>query len=247
MDLDADAGVVAFYRGLGREAPPPAAGELPDLTAKPAHMQAPVASDGGDQDEPAPQEAGTMGMGEIMGELVSLLAHGGRAWARAYELIATVAERGLFRPEFRSYSAWMRDLAAKTGVTEGLLWHRKSAGDWYTAWAAEHPEAPSLAEGAGLSEENLNLVRKISSTDGARTDELMAGIQAGTVTTRDLRREWREVRQRENPGEPEVKVETTPAVRWNKRGRTFVCADDAACDRVVEALRAAGIELAVEL
>ena len=235
-DLAADAGVVAFYRGLGWEAPPPAGGELPDLETKPDTV-----ADCG----PATSDAGSMGMGEIMGELLSLLAQGSRAWVRVYELMASVAERGLFRPEFRSYSAWLRDLAARTGVTEGLLWHRKSAGDWYTAWAAEHPGAPSLADGSGLSEENLNIIRKISASDRTRANELMADITAGSVSTKSLRREWREMRRREN--DAGSAAEAAPVAAVNRGSMTVECADAAAFERVIEALRAAGIELVGEL
>lgn len=95
----------------------------------------------------------------IHDELMGLFKQGGRSWVEVYALMEHVSEAELYRPEYNSFSAWLKDEAARCGISESLLWHRKSAGDFYKKWADGKSDVPSLAEGEHLSELNLHIWR----------------------------------------------------------------------------------------
>ena len=130
----------------------------------------------------------------IHDELASLFKQGGRSWVPVYLLMRDVSENELYKPEYSSFSAWLKDEAARCGVTETLLWQRKSAGDFYHEWSSRKTGVPSLEDGKHLSELNLNLVRKIAKIDPSRGDELMYEMIEAGLSTKMLRSEWRAVR-----------------------------------------------------
>lgn len=156
---------------------------------------------------------------------------GKRTWVGVYELIARVEEKELYRPDFKSFTAWIEEEARQEGVAESLLWHRKSAGDFYREWA-KGKDAPALADGERLSEENLNIVRKIAKIDPERGDELMDAMVQHGLSTKELRREWRELRD----GDAPMKVTASSG------SLAYTCGSRAAFDAVAAALKAAGIE-----
>ena len=257
-NLKADEAVVRFYeKACGWTAPAPATGdEVPDLTASPKPKEA------APKPKPGKKAKGTVisnsssnkksGLEEIQEELHELLGRGGRTWVRVYELISRVHREKLYKPRYKSFSAWLKAEAAREGVAESILWHRKSAGDFYAKWAEGRHDAPTLAAGEGLSEENLNLVRKIAKAAPERADELMGEMVGGGLSTKELRREWREVRATgEGPAtaapSPEERDETReaarPSARASRSGLSVSCADADAFEAVLAALRAAGIEV----
>ncbi len=257
-NLKADEAVVRFYeKACGWTAPAPATGdEVPDLTASPKPKEA------APKPKPGKKAKGTVisnsnsnkksGLEEIQEELRELLGRGGRTWVRVYELISRVHREKLYKPRYKSFSAWLKAEAAREGVAESILWHRKSAGDFYAKWAEGRHDAPTLAAGEGLSEENLNLVRKIAKVAPERADELMGEMVGGGLSTKELRREWREVRATgEGPAtaapSPEERDETReaarPSARASRSGLSVSCADADAFEAVLAALRAAGIEV----
>lgn len=256
--LKADPAVVAFYKRCGWTAPAPAAGdEVPDLPARvakrgkpkpktePRERTAPAA--------PGPEAEQADGLEAVQAELHELLKGDGRTWVRVYELVSRVYKEQLYRPAFRSFSAWVRSLSEREGVSEGTIWHRKSAGDFYVEWARGRDGAPALADGERLSEDNLNLVRKIAKADPGRGDELMAEMVDKGLSTKELRREWREVRSQAAPEpapEPAPAAEAAPrpaapAARASRSALSVSCADADAFEAVLRALEAAGIAVEV--
>ena len=210
-DLLADPKVVDFYREIGWNPPDAAKGdEKPVLSAKPARQT--EADESGskptknrtatekesseDEKPPSFRPIENLTLAEITEELHVLLKEH-RSWVRVYDLISHVHAEKLYRPDYRSFSAWLKAEAQREGVAESLLWHRKSAGDFYNKWAARQENAPSLAEGSRLSEENLNLVRKIYAKDPERGDELMREIVENGLSTKMLRHEWRNLRPKD--------------------------------------------------
>lgn len=255
-DLIADTAVVEFYEGTcGWTAPEPSAGgETPRLTAEPAARQAdsqensqteknetanshPVVANSKSKKMP-------VSLGQVQNELHRLLGNGNRTWVRVYELISHVNEKELYKPDYKSFSAWMRAEAKREGVSESILWHRKSAGDFYKRWSNGKENAPTLANGERLSEDNLNLVRKISNVDAERGNELMQEMVDGTkpLSTKELRREWRDLRKPKNKkNEPEPA--TPQPCRADTARFTFACPDADTFVRAISALRAAGLEV----
>lgn len=125
-----------------------------------------------------------------------LLRGGSGAWPEVYVLIDCVRARGLYRPDFGSFTAWLKAFADREGVSASLLWRRKAAGDFYRAWASGHPGAPVLGAAPNLSVDGLNTIRKISELDAARADELMRELIDRGMSPKRLRAELRE-RKRE--------------------------------------------------
>ena len=121
-----------------------------------------------------------------------LLGDGSGAWTEVYELIDCVRERGLYRPDFRSFTAWMKALAEREGVSTSLLWRRKGAGEFYRAWASAHPGAPELGKAPNLSVDGLNMIHRISRLDPTRGDELMYELIDRGLSPKRLRAELRE-------------------------------------------------------
>ena len=178
---------------------------------------------------------------EIQAELHELLASGGRTWVRVYELTNRVFKEKLYKPEYRSFTAWIKAEAKREGIAESILWHRKSAGDFYSKWAEGRPDAPPLAEGSSLSEDNLNLVRKIAKVDPNRGEELMHSMVKDGLSTKELRREWRETRCKDGevPSDKKPRAKATAS----KSKLSISCGDIEAFDAVVAALKAAGISI----
>ena len=146
----------------------------------------------------------------------------------------------LYKPEHKSFSAWMKAEAAREGVAESLLWHRKSAGDFYSAWS-KGKDVPPLAEGSRLSENNLNLVRKIAKVDSSRGDELMMSMVDTGLSTKELGREWRELRRKESK---DAFIEGTHVKAIASRSKLSISCDDiAAFNIALKALQAVGINV----
>lgn len=253
-DLIADESVVEFYEKTCEWTPP----------AKAAGDEVPILAIESAEPEQKPKEKNKsknsadssttvvsnsskkmpVSLGRVQNELHRLLSSGNRTWVRVYELISHVAEKELYKPDFKSFSAWIKAEAEREGVAESLLWHRKSAGDFYKEWAASRVDAPALSNGERLSEDNLNLVRKISKVDAERGNELMGKMVKEGLSTKELRSEWREHRRKAREDESERPGVFTPRpCRASAAKLNLTCPDADTFARAIEALRAAGIEV----
>lgn len=237
-DLISDESVVDFYAKAGWKRPEPASGsEMPDLSS---------AEDASAEDVARTVEPiENLTFDQIVDELHNLLSSNASSWVRVYALISRVRTEKMYSPEYRSFSAWIKAEAEREGVTEGLLWHRKSAGDFYLAWASEHPDAPGLSDGiSGASEENLNLIRKIGTEDKERADELMHDLCNGKgLSTKSLRQEWREMKRQKCSNADESNSCKIVQCRTNEATRTITCADKSIYQAVVAAIKAAGFDI----
>lgn len=54
----------------------------------------------------------------IHDELASLFRQGGRSWVPVYLLMRDVSENELYKPEYSSFSAWLKDEAARCGEVQ---------------------------------------------------------------------------------------------------------------------------------
>ena len=131
----------------------------------------------------------SMSLDEIQDELHAILRKK-PMWGRVYRLIIHVERSGAYlEAGYRSFTAWLEAEAAREGVSPSLLWHRRSAGQFYEAWAEKNPGAPDLESPMlpQLNEGNLNLIRKTTSGDEARADEMIRCLINGSMATKDLR------------------------------------------------------------
>lgn len=245
-DLIADEDVVDYYLAEGWERPEPATGdEVPSISSDQGQEDvAPV--DGDSPKRPSEGAGGSivavadLDPSDVLKELHRLLGQGGRAWVRVYQLIDRVKRERLFKPEFNSFSGWVKAEAARSGCSESLLWHRKSAGDFYSKWAETAPDAPPLEVADKVSEENVELVRKIAAKAPERGDELMRRLVAEGLSTKELRGEWRSLRA---PAAPAEKARANATARVSREKLTIAFDDDASMARAIEALERAGIAI----
>jgi ATP-dependent DNA helicase PIF1 len=239
-DLEADEAVVRFYEdACGWKPPQPATGEETPNLEEPQEMEdsAVISNSRTNNARKVPGS-----LGAIQRELHRLLGSGKRTWVRVYELIARVEEKELYRPDFKSFTAWIEEEARQEGVAESLLWHRKSAGDFYREWA-KGKDAPLLADGEKLSEENLNIVRKIAKLDPERGDELMDEMVREGLSTKELRKEWREQRREATASEKEPNAGKGQPCQAESSTLRLICPDQATFAHALEVLRAAGMEI----
>ncbi len=268
-DLVAEKAVVAFYENAcGWTPPAPASGdETPKMAEnEPKKPVSPVVNRRGKghtnrtKKEPRPKaekmtsadrKNDSDDLDEIHSELHDLLGRGGRTWFRVYELIDRVSREQLWKDAgYRSFSAWLRAEAEREGVAISYLWHQKSAGDFYNAWSDGREDAPSLADGDSLSESNLNLVRKIAKVDAERADELMQKMVGERMSTKELRREWSDLRQRQREDRAVPKPESPQSkakARANRNNLSISvdCVSSGAFDTVLKALKSAGVNITV--
>lgn len=252
-DLIADNSVVKFYEETcSWTAPELATGsETPELTDRPAIKQ----TDSKKNEKTKRVDTVAVvpysnpklvltGLAAVQEELHELLGAGGRTWVRVYELISRVSREQLYKPDYKSFSAWIKAEAKREGVAESILWHRKSAGDFYNAWASNRENVPTLAAGDKLSEDNLNLVRKITKANPDRGNELMEKIISEGLSTQELRKEWRETRKAKTaPVGNENVPDKQHAASASKASLSISCVDAETFTAVINALTKAGIDV----
>ena len=250
-DLIADEDVVDFYLADGWERPEPATGcEKPSIApaVDDREPQSATVDESGAR-EPSDAAGGAVAAvadlapSDVLEELHRLLGQGGRAWVRVYQLIDRVKRENLFKPDFNSFSAWIKAEAARSGVSESLLWHRKSAGDFYSRWAERVADAPALELADKVSEENVELVRKISAMEPERGDALMRKLVTEGLSTKELRSEWRTVRGPSNPKPPAKTSDDQASAEVHGDTLTIAFGDEGSMAAAVKALEAAGFHL----
>lgn len=62
---------------------------------------------------------------KIEEELQTLLSEDKKSWVKIYELMEEVEEEKLYEGKYRSFTAWVNELAIKSKVHVSLLWSRK--------------------------------------------------------------------------------------------------------------------------
>lgn len=243
-DLKTSDSVVKFYEDAGWKAPAPASGiEVADtsdadsIEGRASELRA-IESDSNDDNQVQAKPLADLDFEEILDELHRLLTTGSRAWVRIYKLIDRVRREGLYKPTYRSFTAWLKAEAKREGVNESLLWRRKSAGDFYTEWASNNDGAPDLEKAQSLSEENLELVRKISGVDKQRGADLMNKLVKDGLSTKELRAEWKATRPSSGSDNHSTVVE---CIKIKRKTLVFPSTDE--MDRAIALLKENGFKV----
>lgn len=134
---------------------------------------------------------------KIEEELQTLLSEDKKSWVKIYELMEEVEEEKLYEGKYRSFTAWVNELAIKSKVHVSLLWSRKKAGKVYAEYQerakAAGRDVPDMRE-VRVSPDNFNLVEKIAGSNSAIADNLMDKVVAGELKRQDLKHAWEAVR-----------------------------------------------------
>lgn len=138
-----------------------------------------------------------MQINEIENELRQLLVEDKKSWVRIYELMNEVDQGKLYTGSFNSFTAWVNDLAIKTGVHVSLLWSRLKAGRSYAAFEKRAQEkgktVPKMSE-VKVSADNFNLIEKIAGNNSKVADELIEKVLDGGMGRSDLKNAWATVK-----------------------------------------------------
>ncbi|WP_455539624.1 hypothetical protein, partial [Terrisporobacter sp.] len=141
----------------------------------------------------------------IEDELSKLISSDKKSWIRIYELMEDVDQEALYKPNYRSYTAWVNSLAERFKVHVSLLWSRKKAGKVYSEYAtrmAKRGVEVAAIESISVSPDNFVLVEKIAGKNMNVADELIQKVVDGNLKRSDLKHAWATVkREREDRGE----------------------------------------------
>ena len=73
-------------------------------------------------------------------ELTILINTNKKAWVKIYIMIEQIETKELWKAIGNSFSGWLKNYAKKTGTNESMLWHRRQAGKFYSAYEARAKE-----------------------------------------------------------------------------------------------------------
>lgn len=178
---------------------------------------------------------------KIEDELEVLLSADKKSWVKIYELMEAVDTQELYKPEYRSFTAWVNALAEKSKVHVSLLWNRKKAGKVYAAYeerAARQGRAVPKMENVKVSADNFNLIEKIAGNNEKVTDELIEKVLQGEMTRSDLKNAWETVKASRPSGAGEAIPTGKQSVRVNAHDKDKIAIEE-------EVLTAADIVLAL--
>lgn len=153
-------------------------------------------------------------------DLHSVLERDCKSWVKAYKLMEEVQANKLYEVRYRSFSAWVKDLAIKNGTAESVIWRIKKAGRVYQEYSnlqEERNVKVDRMEDAAIPIESMEIISKIATKQGesgkARNEEvlidLMDRASKGELTRNSLRSAWQTTREVRTAGESKSKRITT--------------------------------------
>lgn len=113
-----------------------------------------------------------------------------RNWARIYELMNSVEQGELYRPTYRSFTAWVNHTAEVAKCHVSTLWARLKAGRVYAEYAERAAKAGKQVQeidAVAVSPDTLALCEKVAGKNAAMMDGLIEKAVAGQMTREDLR------------------------------------------------------------
>lgn len=140
--------------------------------------------------------AASVEIGEIMQNRTS-------RWVELYSIVQDIETKELYKPAYRSVTAWARELAEKNGFALREFWRITKAGTMYTEYAARQARkgrtVPALTEirpgrrkgMPSISPLNFEKVQKIAAGDEQLEDQLIDGMLAGTIKAKELNELWK--------------------------------------------------------
>ncbi len=139
-------------------------------------------------------------------KLAPLVKRKDRAWIEVYRLLDIVEEEELYSVSYKSYTAWLRDFAARTNVTVSLLWKKKKAGRFYTSYMEErkYQNKPYIPmDELTMDPEVIVMIEKITAGNLAEAHKMIGRSLNGEMKRSDLKTLWEsEKKERAKKGIP---------------------------------------------
>ncbi len=136
-------------------------------------------------------------------EIGEIMQNGTSRWVDLYSIVQDIEAKELYKPVYRSVTAWARALAKENGFALREFWRITKAGTMYTEYAARQAgkgrAVPALTEirpghqkhAPSISPRNFETVQKIAAGDEQLEDQLIGGMLAGTIKAKELNELWK--------------------------------------------------------
>lgn len=119
-------------------------------------------------------------------------------WVDLYLAIAEVEEEQLYRPEYKSITAWGKALAERGGFHLRELWRRKRAGETYREYERRkealgknaQPLEQITTQTKSVNPRNLETIVKIAGGDKKMEERLIDQLAAGKIGRSQLEGMW---------------------------------------------------------
>lgn len=139
----------------------------------------------------------------IESEISVILSDSMKSWIDLYLLLEQVREGELYKPEHRSFTAFIRHIADINNVHESILWQRRKAGKVYRRYqqikAQQGTSTKAIEElkESKVSPETLELCQKIAQKNDEVFTNLIEKAINGEVTRDSLRQTYATMRDKE--------------------------------------------------
>lgn len=140
---------------------------------------------------------------KIEDKISLILSDSMKSWVDLYLLLEKVRENKLYKPEHRSFTAFVRHVAETNNVHESILWQRRKAGKTYRRYQqikeqqGKGSKAIEELKESKVSPETLELCQKIAQKDNEVFTTLVEKAINGEVTRDSLRQAYTTMRDKE--------------------------------------------------
>lgn len=140
---------------------------------------------------------------KIEDKISLILSDSMKSWVDLYLLLEQVRENKLYKPEHRSFTAFIRHVAEVNNVYESILWQRRRAGKTYRRYQqikeqqGKGAKAIEELKESKVSPETLELCQKIAQKNDEVFTTLVEKAINGEITRDSLRQAYTTMRDKE--------------------------------------------------
>lgn len=142
-------------------------------------------------------------LNKIEDQISLILSDSMKSWVDLYLLLEQVRENKLYKPEHRSFTAFVRHVAETNNVYESILWQRRKAGKTYRRYQqikerqGKGAKAIEELKESKVSPETLELCQKIAQKNDEVFTNLVEKAINGEVTRDSLRQAYTTIRDKQ--------------------------------------------------
>lgn len=149
-----------------------------------------------------------MDLDQIENRLMACMQNEKGRWVGIYRLMNQVDAEKLWRPKYRSYTAWVNAMAEESGTHVSLWWQRLKAGRYYDritkmetmgadstpSNSKSRPDQGRQTQPPAVPAESVVLIEKIAGENLDMGKDLLQKAETGELTNRDLKNAYKAVR-----------------------------------------------------
>lgn len=145
-------------------------------------------------------------LGELEKDLAEAFRQDQQTWTKFYVVMKEIEDKELFKPEHRSFTAWLKSFCLTNKIPESVVWNRKKAGKTYERFLElqiqRGRKASTLADISeiSVSMDSLVLIDKIAKKAPEIEVELVEKALNKELTRADLRSAYKKIRDGRDDG-----------------------------------------------